>query len=63
MGRRKKRGSRATGRSGGESSPSTEPAGPPASPPRRNLPLLLISIALFAAWLAILIVLAAHRWQ
>lgn len=34
---------------------------PPARPPRRNLPLLVFSIALFLAWLAALTILAIAR--
>lgn len=69
MGRRKQRGSRdATNeREPAKNRPSkrsTAPADPPlspAKPPRRNVPLLLFSIALFLAWLAVLVILANYR--
>ncbi len=59
MARRKKRAIRQKD----ASEKSTAPARlPPAHPPRRNLPLLALSIALFAAWLVVLVILAVSRW-
>ena len=72
MGRRKQRGSReavlAKGRAPAkECRPQTSaaladrPTLPPANPPRRNVPLLICSIALFLVWLVVLVILARYR--
>jgi hypothetical protein len=64
VGRRKQKGSResapAKPRAAAKDrpSPAAHSALPPAKPPRRNVPLLVFSIALFLLWLAVLIVLA-----
>ncbi len=34
---------------------------PPAHPPRRNVPLLVFSITLFALWVVVLLILANFR--
>lgn len=63
MARRKKRSVRQKEASASEKSAGSSPARlPPARPPRRNLPLLALSIALFAAWLVVLVILAVSRW-
>lgn len=72
MGRRKQRGSRDTvppkGRGSAKdrpppstAAPDARPQLPPAHPPRRNVPLLVFSIALFLSWLIVLIILAMYR--
>ena len=72
MGRRKQRGSRESVPTkakaaakdrppNASAAPSSHPPLPPAHPPRRNVPLLAFCIALFLAWLVVLIILADYR--